>query len=409
MKLEIGPVPAERRDEWWSVQEDVFAFEFKDDEKDLFGAVQDWDRAFGAYDGSKIVGSAASLTFSMTVPGGGDVPTAGLTAVAVLPTHRRSGALTSMVRASFVDAHDRGEPLAALLASEAPIYGRFGYGVATHSADVVIDRDHAALRAGPPLTGRVRFMEVEEARELVPGLHRASTAGKGIPGSIERTDPMWALYFHDPEHWRNGATKRKWVVYENGNGEPRGYLRYRVKEKWEDALPQYSLLVIGLHALDPEAYAALYSFCFGVDLVSQVKVYMRSVGEPIYELLADPRRIKRSVHDGLWVRLIDVPAALSARRYRVQGSLVIEVQDDFCPWNEGRFLLTGGPEGAECTATDAEPDLRIGASDLASAYLGDERLQAQAWAGRIEGSPDAIERAALMFSWGKEAWNTIDF
>jgi predicted acetyltransferase len=409
MKLEVGPVPEERRDEWWAIQEDVFAFEFKENDKELFTAVQDWDRVWGAYDGDTMVGSAASLTFSMTVPGGTDVPTAGLTAVSVLPTHRRSGALTSMMRASFQDARDRGDPLAALLASENAIYGRFGYGAGSHETDLVVERDHAALRAGPPATGRVRFMDVEEARQIVPDLQRSCTSGSGIPGSIARTDPMWELYFHDPEHWRNGATKRKWAVYENGDGEARGYVRYRVKEKWERSLPQYTLIVISLHAIDAEAYSALYTYCFGIDLVSEIKLYSRRVGEPIFELLADPRQVKRSMRDGLWVRLVDVPRALAARRYRVEDRLVIEVQDSFCPWNEGRFALEGGPDGAECVPTEDEPDLRIGASDLASAYLGDGRLAAQAWAGRVKGTEEAIQRASLMLSWGQEAWNTVDF
>ena len=409
MKLEIGPVAEERRDEWWAIQETVFAFEFKDEEKDLFAAVQEWDRAWAAYDGDLMVGSAASLTLATTVPGGAAVPTAGLTAVSVLPTHRRSGALTRMIRASFEDARDRGDPLAALLASESPIYGRFGYGASTQAADLTIERNHAVMKPGPQTTGRVRLVGVEEARRIVPDLQEASTSGRAIPGSVTRTDPMWDLYFHDPEHWRDGASKRMWAIYENGDGEPRGYVRYRLKGKWEQAVPSYSLIVLTLHAVDAEAYAALYSYCFSIDLVSEIKVYSRRVWDPVFELIADPRRVKRLMSDGLWVRLVDVPAALSARQYRVEDRIVLEVQDDFCPWNDGRFLLDGGPDGAECSPTDAEPDLRIGAADLASTFLGDGRLPAQAWAGRVHGEPDAIARAALMLSWGEEAWNTVMF
>jgi len=220
---------------------------------------------------------------------------------------------------------------------------------------------------------------------------------------------MWDLYFHDPEHWRDGAGRRMWAVYENRSGEPGGYVRYRVKEKWETGIPEFSLMVAGLHAVDAEAYAALYAYCFDIDLVAEIKVYSRPMGDPIFELIADSRRIERSIMDGLWVRLIDVSAALSARRYRVEDRMVLEVQDESCPWNEGRFLLEGGPDGAECTRTDAEPDLRIGAADLASAYFGDGRLAAQAWAGRVHGHPVAVARAALMFSWGEEAWNTVMF
>ena len=409
MKLSIGPVAEERRDDWWAVQQTVFGFDFKDDDKPLFAAVQNWDRALGAYDGDQMVGSASSLSLAISVPGGSEVPAAGLTAVSVLPTHRRSGALTGMIRASFDDARQREEPLGILLASESPIYGRFGYGVGTHQADLTVDADHSALRAGPPTTGRVRMIEVDEARRIVPALNRSATVGRGIPGSVVRSEAMWELYFHDPDHWRDGASRRMWAVYEDKDGVPGGYVRYRVKEKWEKGVPDFTLNVFSLLAVDAEAYAALYSYVFGIDLVSTIELWSRPVGDPIFELLADPRRVARVVRDGLWVRLIDVPAALAARRYRVDERLVIEVQDDFCPWNEGRFLLEAGTDGASCSPTDAEPDIRIGAGDLASAYLGDGRLPAQAWAGRVHGDESAIERADLVFSWGREAWNTVGF
>lgn len=409
MQLQVVPVAEDRRREWWGVQSRVFAFEFKEEEEALFAAVQDWDRAWAATDGDQIVGSASSLTFTMTVPGGAEVPTAGLTAVAVLPTHRRGGALTAMIRRSFEDARDRGDPLAALLASESSIYGRFGYGVATHDCDLTLGRGDTVMRARPPATGRVRLMGVEEARSVVPGLQRAATSGRGIPGSIVRTGAMWDVYFHDPEHWRDGASALVFGVYEDGDGRPGGYVRYRLKENWDDALPNYRMTVGDLHAAGPEAYAALWSYCLGLDLVSTVKVYGRRVAEPVLELLADPRRVQRRLRDGLWVRLVDVPAALAARRYRVPGDLVIEVHDDVCPWAAGRFRLSGGPDGAECEPTGAGPDLRIGASDLASAYLGDERLGSQVWAGRVGGEPEAVERARLMFSWSEPAWSTVGF
>jgi len=390
MNLQIGSVPEERRKEWWAIQSTVFAFEFKDDEQEMFAAVQDWDRAWAAYAGDLMVGSASSLSFTMTVPGGAGIPTAGLTAVAVLPTHRRGGALTGMMRASFDDARDRGDPVAALLASETPIYGRFGYGTGTQVNDLTIKRSEAAMRAGPPITGRVRLVDAEEAASVVPDLHRRATSGMGIPGSITRLDAMWKVYFHDPEHWRSGMSAS-------------------LKENWDDALPQYELVTGDLHALDSEAYAALYCYSFGVDLVSTVKFYNRRVTEPLFELLADPRRVRRRMRDGIWLRFIDVPAALAARRYRVDDELVIEVQDDFCPWNEGRYLLTGGPDGAECVITSREADLRIGAADLASAYLGAGRLVAQAWAGRVHGDTSAIDRAQLMFSWAEDSWCTVGF
>jgi predicted acetyltransferase len=198
------------------------------------------------------------------------------------------------------------------------------------------------------------------------------------------------------------------VVYEAG-GEPRGYLRYRLKPEWKDSHPRYELTINDLQAVDGEAYAELFRFAFGVDLVASVRMHARRVREPLTSLLAEPRRLRRSLGDLIWLRIVDVPAALSARRYATSGSIVLEVRDDFGGFAEGRFRLTGGPDGSECAATSDEPHLTMSVADLSGALLGDARLASRAWAGWIDGDPEAVLQAQRMFAWHVDPWCTTYF
>jgi predicted acetyltransferase len=406
MSVDIRLITPGELDEWRRLMIGVFGYEAKDEDREVFEARMEYDRSSAAYDGSTMVGTTGAFSYRMTVPGGGSVPTAGVTGVTVVPTHRRRGVLTAMMRDQLDDTAERGEPVAALWASESVIYGRFGYGVAILGADAEIDRHHTGLRVESPASGRVRMLSDEEARRIVPPIHLA--AGEGVPGWMPRRDADWLDYFYDPEHWRDGASSLRFVTYER-DGEPIGYVRYRMKPKWEDAHPQYTLIVGDLQALDGEAYLELFRYAFGVDLVTSFKIWTRRVREPLTSLLVEPRRLRRSLSDQIWLRILDVPAALSARRYSVDGSLVFEVRDDFGGYASGRYRLTGGPEGAECGATSEEPDITLSVADLSASYLGDARFVSRGWAGWIDGDPDALVLANRMFGWHVDPWCTTHF
>jgi predicted acetyltransferase len=345
-----------------------------------------------------MVGVAAAFPLQMTIPGS-SAPTAGVTWVAVLPTHRRRGVLTAMMRHQLNDIRDRGEALAALWASESLIYGRFGYGMATQSLLLNIERRYAALR--PPAVetadgGAVRLVEADEFRLLARPVFDDVCARRS--GTMARDDGWWDYLLIDTEHRRGGAGPRKYVVYEGANG-CEGYLSYRIKEDW-DAFPQNQLRVSELEATTAPAQQALWSYALNVDLTETVRAGWRPVDEPLLWMLSDPRRLVATVRDNLWLRLVDVATALAARRYAAEGELVIEVEDAFCPWNTGRYLLQAGPEGAGCALTSARPALRLSAADLAAAYLGGVSLTALAAAGRVEeSSAGALTRADAMFEW----------
>ncbi len=404
--IELRTITEEEYEAWQGVMAVAFSWDPRPEEKEIWRSRTEFDRSLGAFDGKEMVGTSGAQTLQMVVPGGDAVSFAGITAVSVSPTHRRRGVLRAMMRWLFEDSRGRGEPFAALWAAESSIYGRFGFGTAIEGGSLTLSRSHAQLRDQSASSGRVRMMTAEEAKVVIPEVYPQATAR--IPGTILRAEADWRSYFFDPEYWREGATSARYAVYEVG-GRARGFVCFRAKENWDGDIPGHELQVDDLQAVDADAYLALYRFCFGIDLVKTIKVRNRRAHEPVLQLLVDPRRCQRLLLDRIWLRIVDVPAALSARRYAVAGEIVLQVRDPALPEVDGRYLLRGGPDGAECSATEREPDLAIDSADLAAAYLGDSRLPQLGWLGRVAGEPEAISRAHLMLQWPEQPWCTVGF
>ena len=191
------------------------------------------------------------------------------------------------------------------------------------------------------------------------------------------------------------------LAYES-DGRVDGYVRYRTKDG--------TLIVMELMSVTDAAHAALWRFSFDVDLMASTEAWARPVDDPLPWMLADPRRLKRTPMDGLWVRLVDVPGALSGRTYSVSGRVVLGVRDSFCAWNEGRYELEGGPEGARCRPTDAEPDVELSAADLAATYLGAVSFTTMSHAGRVEErTAGALRLADAMFATELKPWCPFSF
>ncbi len=348
------------------------------------------DRAFVAVDGDRVVGTAGALSLELTVPGEATVPAAGITYVGVVPTHRRQGILTALMARVLDDARARDEPVSALLASEATIYRRFGYGVAVFVSAIEVARARAEFRRPVDLAGRVRMVEPAEMAEALPPLHdryRRSQAGE-----ISRPQAWWDRSLTDRDSERRGPGARFAVLWEDP--QPAGYVTYRVEARWEDGVPNGILVVEELIALTAEARAGLWQYCFGVDLVGVVKAGMVPVDEPLRWMLADGRVKVSGNKDFLWLRILDVEAALAARAYATDSTLVFEVAD------VGRYRLTGGLTGeATCNRTDRPADLAIDVADLAAAYLGGVRFTTLARAGLVcELTPGALARADALFA-----------
>ncbi len=355
------------------------------------------DRSIGALDGTEWVGAAGAFTFDVTLPGGTTAPVAGVTMVGVAATHRRQGILRTLMARQLDDIVDRGEPLAALTASETGIYGRFGYGWAAEMAGVEIETTRSAFRTAPSAPGRVRSVRLAEAAGPMAAAYERSRLGRA--GTLTRADQYWELVQRDRDWWRHGASALFVVVHDDADGEPDGYATYRVRFRWESGLPNSTVVVEDLVGTDAEVEATLWRFLCDIDLAAKVEGTCRPVDDPVRWRLVEPRRLRTTeVSDYLWVRVLDVPTALAARRYGRVDGLVVEVVDEFRPASGGRFRLDGGPDGAECTRTDSSPDLVLGAEELGSIFLGGVAPGAMAAARRIEEcTPGAVARADALF------------
>jgi len=369
----------------------------------------EFDRTMAVFDGTEIVGTGAAFSFQMTVPGLTTVPAAGVTWITVLPTHRRRGILRRMMQHQLTDVRRRGEPLAILLASESVIYGRFGYGLSTTQARYEIEPRHGTFGRAPESPGRVSIIDKERAKEIVPAVY--DRARRLQPGALTRPPEWWDLYLSDPERHRNGQGARFYVIYESRAGQVDGYCAYRVKQNWDDGFPQSQLTLGHLETTTAQARAGLWRYLLNVDLVTSIRTVSFPIDEPLRWMLADPRRLRVTEHgDFLWTRLVDIPAALSGRRYPTEDRLSFEVVDEFLPDNSGRYQLEGGPDGATCKRGRARPDLTLQVTDLGAAYLGAVHFTTLARAGRVvENTAGALRRADLMFATEPAAYCATDF
>jgi predicted acetyltransferase len=341
------------------------------------------DRSLIAEHNGRVVGHATALTRDLTVPGA-VLAAAHVTGVGVAPTHRRQGILSAMMRQQLEQVAAAGrEPVAVLWASESAIYPRFGYGPASVRLSMEIANREVRFTRPPatPPTGHLRMIKPADAAEELAAVFERVRADR--VGFSSRTEKWWKylLTEHSGEH--DGQTGPRGVLYEDDRG-PAGYALWRAEGKWNEWGPNGVVGVRELVADGPEAYEAIWRFLLGIDLTRTVKIWQAAVDEPVQYLVDDPRRLGRHYLDGLWVRLVDLPAALEARQYTTSVDVVADVTDPLIPANQGRWRLAGGPGKVTCTRTDDAPDFACSVTELGAAYLGGTSLAALAAAGRVK-------------------------
>jgi predicted acetyltransferase len=405
LPADIRPIAAEEVAEFQRCLGIGFGNVRPPDQVSTRAALLDPQRCLAAFDAGGMVGGAAAVTLGITIPGT-IVPTGAVVAAAIVPTHRRHGILQTVMQRHLHDMHDRGEALSALWTSEWPIYGRFGYGVATLTTGYEIDPAHAQF-ARPPCAAaprRVRTVDAETALAAMPGVYDRVRASQ--VGAPERPTLWWRHLFSDIESRRQGFSPLQFLLHHTDAGVTDGYAAYRIKGAQDaDNLPASQVRILELMADTPQAYEALWHFCLNLDLVTLVRAENRPVDDAIIHLLADGRRLRRRIWDGMWIRLVDVPTALSLRHYRTAGALTLGLNDAVCPWNQGSFRLDATPSGTECVPTDSEPDLELGVAELAGAYLGTSSLHSMAKAGRVrELTPGALAVGDALFAWAPAPW-----
>lgn len=340
MSHQIRPVAADELDAFRDVLSHAFNEDALPEETERFAKLFETERSFAGFDGDEMVATGGTFSLQLTVPGN-VVPAGGTTMIAVKPTHRRRGLLRQMMRYHIDEVHGRGEPLAALWASDTAIYGRFGFGLASRRHEYTIATEHLQFHGSSPAKGEVRIADMETALPAMMAVYDAVAATR--PGMYARREDWWRhKVLYDPERWRDGFSARRYALYAE-NGKVSGYTTYRVKAKWERGHGEGEVRVIELKGTSPEARNALWRYLVGIDLTTTLNAWSMPADDELPWRVVNPRRITIEVVDGLWVRPVDLPAALQARRYSAPGRLVLAVHDDFCPWNSGTWALESGP------------------------------------------------------------------
>lgn len=379
----------------------------------LVGPVTDrmWLRSAATYKSGTVhavlevdhsVGAVArSFDTVLTVPGG-RVPAAGVSSVGVRSDRRRRGHLRALMTAQLEHLRGTGAVAATLRATEATIYERFGYGVASSYATLTVDRARARLRPGAAPEKTLRLVAPTAALQLLPGVH--DRLARTRPGAIAR--PSW---------WWTAQVARKldkdeplWVLCtEDGEGEVDGWVIYTaIHTDTPSEEHRTEVGVIDLVGATPEVELALWQAALAIDLAETVVAQGRPLDENLPLALVDPRAARMSaVEDETWLRLLDVPSALAARSYGVAEPVVVEVDDPLLEGNSGRYRV--GPDGS--ARTDATPDVHVGVSELAAVYLGGTRFTALAAAVRVRGDAEALRRADLLFAADRAPWSGTYF
>ncbi|HEV3067973.1 MAG TPA: GNAT family N-acetyltransferase [Streptosporangiaceae bacterium] len=372
------------------------------------------DRTLGAFDGGTLAGVTGVYSFRMRVPGA-MAAVAGVSMVAVLPSHRRRGVLSALMRRQLSDVAERGEAVAALFASETAIYGRYGYGRASWHLFLKLARGYGAMAAGAPSDPglRLRIAEPRSAHAEMGKVYELAMAER--PGLYARTEPWWDRLTHEPDS--DSAPRVRCVLAEDDAG-PRGYALFTSEGQWEEGtfLPDGVLDVHEAITVDPAAAAALWGDLLSRDLITTFRLHMRPVDDPLLHLLADSRQGRPRLSDGLWVRLVEVGRALAQRRYACPVDVVIEVTDEVCPQNQGRWRLTAATTSAPagfsgtCERTTAPADLVLPVRALGAAYLGGTRLGSLAAAGLVtEVTPGSVAALSTAMSWDPAPWCPMIF
>ncbi|GAA3825197.1 GNAT family N-acetyltransferase [Sphaerisporangium flaviroseum] len=405
----IRPIKESEWPQWVEMDEEAFVEDSSGPRADRFKATVEFDRFLGAFEGDRLVGSTGGLSFTMTVPGG-PRRVCGVTVVAVAPSHRRQGIMSGLMRRQLADLHENGEAIAVLYASEAGIYGRFGYGRAVDNLFFRIPKrgSEFARHAPEDPSLRLRVVRPSAARGDIEKVFDAVLTTR--PGLYARSEARWNLVLADDEIARRGATSQRCVIAEDETG-PRGYALFRIRPSFTDHdVPDGELLLSELFGLDPAAYALLWRHVLDRDLCSRVYAWNRPSDDPIMHLLAEPRLLNAGWLDEMWVRVVDAGRALPDRAYAAPVDVVIDLEDTVCPWNAGRWRLSADTSGATFERTTEAADLELPVSVLGAAYLGGRTLGAYEAAGVIrEARPGAVRALSAAMSWDTKPWGGLIF
>jgi predicted acetyltransferase len=374
------------------------AWETDDDIADRFLRLHPLSHMHAAFDGKRAVGGAGAYPFDYSVPGG-SIACAGVTVVGVYPTHRRRGILSAMMKAQLDAAHEREEPIASLWASDERIYGRYGYGLASLVGEIELPLQHGAFAAPFEPRGPARYVDADDVAATLGPVWEHVFATR--PGLFRRSTDWWELRVaRDPPERRGGAGPKRFVVVEGASGVD-GYAIYRHAPNWAEGIDAGRIVAIEVLANTLDAERELWRYLLDMEWASRVTARLLPLDHPLFWILAESRRMRMRVGDGLWIRLIDVGAALGGRSYSAAGPVTFQVVDGTCAWNAGRWKLEDGV----AKKTRVEADLACDVAALGSVYLGGFAFAQLVRGGRVEElKPGAAARADAVFRTGVQPW-----
>jgi predicted acetyltransferase len=375
-----------------------------EEEAERFARMLPFERLHAVFEGGEVLAGAGAFPFELTVPGG-PVRCAGVTVVGVLPTHRRRGLLRRLMTAQLADVHERGEPLAALWASEETIYGRFGYGLASLQLMIRAERTDAVLRHDLPREGQVRLLDADEALRLLPPVYER--VRRRSAGFVSRSPDWWEhRILADRPEYRRGAGALNRAVLEL-DGRPAGYALYRLAQEGSGIDWRKTIRVQEAFGVSDRATREIWRFLLEIDWTDALDVWRLPVDHPLLLLTTRINALRATVQDGLWLRLVDVGAALAARSYRADGRVTVDVtHDEQVAGNVGTWTIDGG----DVRRTRRRPDVRLAVGALGAAYLGGFSFAELTRAGLVEeGARGGIARADALFGTSEKPWCPENF
>lgn len=363
-----------------------------------FLSIFDPDRMLAVFDGGDIVGTGGAITMDVTLPGGRQAPMGGTTVITVQPTHRRRGVLRSLMDRHLQDIRDRDEPLAGLWASESTIYGRFGYGPATFRHEVTVDSNRAP--ASGPGVAKLRLVTLDEVAPAIRAVYERARPGRA--GMLTRSEGWWTnRVLRDSERYRGGKSEMRCVVAEVG-GEPAGYAMYRQERKWDEPIADGLVDVEELVTDDPAVRADIWTFLTHIDLFPRLAYWNMALDDPLTMLVSEPRAVKCQLADALWIRIMDVPRALEARSYEVDGMIEMSVVDPAGVTEGYRLEVEGGV--GRCTRVEDADGVELELGQLARLYLGGGDAVVMSGAGLISGRPESVSAVNRIFRTETPPW-----
>lgn len=366
-------------------------------------------RALAAFDDhSRLIGATASDLLELTVPGQVVVPVVRVTLTGVLPTHRGTGLASRMLRQQLHECAARGEAIMVATTSAPGLLQRLDYGAASVAVRIEAQLP-AARRFGEDAAGTVRLLDPSEYEAVLPEAferHRRRRLGQ-----VNRSAAFWQRWLLDRELLRTGPSERFAVSWEDVHGIVQGYLTYRLAYGDLREQPVHTLVVEDLIDVTDRARRELWRFALSFHQATVLIAGNVAADEALPWLVDDRRRLRvTGVRDFLWVRLLDVAAALRARKYAADGCLVLRITDHLLPFNDGCYRVEADVCSTHCERTDAAAELTLDVADLAAAYLGKVTFASLAAAGRVtELAGGAIDRADGMFRCARTAWTVSDW